>query len=80
MITEGVGIRSIARILHISATTLLKRIIVISKGICLPQMKQGSSYEIDELCTFVKCKTKRIWIVYAFERETRNIVSFNVGA
>ena len=30
LITEGVGIRSIARILHISATTLLKRIIAIS--------------------------------------------------
>ena len=80
LITEGVGIRSISRILHISATTLLKRILAISKGICLPQMKQDSTYEIDELCTFVKCKTKRVWIVYAFERETRNIVSFNVGA
>jgi len=31
------------------------------------------------LCTFVKSKSKRIWIVYAFEKETKNIVGFNVG-
>lgn len=80
LLTEGVGIRSIARILQISATTLLKRIIAISKAVGLPVIKQESSYEIDELCTFVKSKSKRLWIVYAFERETKNIVGFNVGA
>lgn len=79
LLTEGLGIRSIARILQISATTLLKRIIAISDRVNLPVITPGSSYEIDELCTFVKCKSKRIWIVYAFERETKNIVGFNVG-
>jgi len=80
LLTEGVGIRSIAKILQISATTLLKRIIAISDRVNLPVMTPESSYEIDELCTFVKAKNKRIWIVYAFERETKNIVGFNVGA
>lgn len=79
LITEGLGIRSIARILQISATTLLKRMIVISDTVSLPLIKPVCSYEIDELCTFVKCKRKRIWIVYAFERESKNIVGFNVG-
>jgi len=79
LLTEGLGIRSIARILQISATTLLKRIIAISKAVSLPVIKQESSYEIDELCTFVKCKSKRIWIVYAFERATKSIVCFNIG-
>ncbi|MEG1024670.1 MAG: IS1 family transposase [Flavobacterium sp.] len=80
LLTEGLGIRSIARILQISVSTLLKRIIAISNRVRLPVMTQESSYEIDELCTFVKCKSKRIWIVYAFERETKNIVGFNVGS
>jgi len=83
LLTEGMGVRgvrSIAKILQISVTTLLKRIITISNTVDLPLIKLGSSYEIDELCTFVKCKSKRIWIVYAFERETKKIVSFNVGA
>lgn len=80
LLTEGVGIRSIARILQISATTLLKRIIAISDRVNLPVMTPESSYEIDELCTFVKAKSKRVWIVYAFERETKNIVGVNVGS
>src|SRR5690606_15581998 len=80
LLTEGMGLRSIARILRMSVTTLLKRIITISNTVDLPLIKPGISYEIDELCTFVKCKRKRIWIVYAFERETKNIVGFNVGA
>ncbi|MEG1024672.1 MAG: IS1 family transposase [Flavobacterium sp.] len=80
LLTEGMGIRSIARILQISATTLLKRIIAISATVSLPAIQPECRYEIDELCTFIKVKSKRIWIVYAFERETKNIVSFNVGA
>jgi len=33
---EGLGIRSTARCLKISVTTLLKRILQIAKNICLP--------------------------------------------
>src|SRR5690606_34949209 len=74
LLTEGMGVRSIARILRISVTTLLKRIITISSAVDLPLITPRSSYEIDELCTFVKCKSKRICIVYSFERETKKIV------
>lgn len=79
LLTEGLGIRSISRVLKISTTTLLKRIIAIANNIKLPAATSGNSYEIDELCTFVKSKSKRIWIVCAFERETKKIVCFNVG-
>ena len=79
LLREGLGVRSIARILQISATTLLKRIITISAAVSLPVIQSECSYEIDELCTFVKAKSKRIWIVYALERESKNIVDFNVG-
>ena len=79
LIREGVGIRSIARILQISPTTLLKRIIAISYTVSLPGLKPRCNYEIDELCTYIRSKSKRIWIVYAFERETKSIVGFHVG-
>ena len=79
LLKEGLGIRSIARVLQISTTTLLKRIIAIANNLKLPAVTPQSNYEIDELCTFVKSKSKRIWIVYAFEKETKNIVGFNVG-
>lgn len=79
-IKEGLGIRSMARILKISTTTLLKRIIKLAKLTELPKIKNQCSYEVDELCTFVQHKNKRIWIVYVLERETNRVVDFKVGA
>ncbi len=77
---EGLGIRSTARVLQISATTLLKRIISIADKISRPFISKGKIYEVDELRTYIKNKTKLIWIVYALERGSKKIVSFNIGS
>lgn len=77
---EGLGIRSTARVLGISTTTLLKRIILIASKIPRPFISKEKVYEVDELRTYLKRKTKLIWIVYALERKAKRIVSFNVGA
>ena len=50
---EGLGIRSTARVLGISPTTLLKRIISIANGIVRPVISKGKVYEVDELRTFI---------------------------
>lgn len=76
---EGLGIRSTARILKISTTTLLKRIVVIAKTINRPIINKGKTYEVDEMCTYIKNKRNFIWLVYALERDSKNVVSFNVG-
>jgi len=76
---EGLGIRSTARVLKISVTTLLKRIVSIAQNIPQPHIPQGKSYEVDEMRTFVGRKSRLRWIVYALDRETRQVVSFNVG-
>jgi insertion element IS1 protein InsB len=77
---EGVGILGTARLLSISPTTLLKRIKEIASKISQPPISTGKSFEIDEMRTFLKKKEKLIWIVYALEKESKKIVSFNVGA
>ena len=74
------GIISTARVLKISTTTLLDRIIGIAKKIKLPLIAKGHAYEVDEIRTFVKRKDKLVWIVYALERSSRQVVSFNIGA
>lgn len=51
---EGVGVRSIARILKISNTTLLKRIITIAKNIRQPIISKGKTYEVDKMCTYIR--------------------------
>src|SRR5690606_21939220 len=77
---EGLGIRSTARVLGISTTTLLKRILSISESIPRPAVIKGKIYEVDELRTYLKFKSKLIWIVYALERKSKKVVSFNIGA
>ncbi|WP_294963486.1 IS1 family transposase [uncultured Flavobacterium sp.] len=76
---EGLGIRSTARILKISATTLLKRIVFIARNITKPIISKGKTYEVDELCTYIRHKKNYIWLVYALEKNSKNVVSFNVG-
>ncbi|MFW0739972.1 IS1 family transposase [Flavobacterium sp. T12S277] len=76
---EGLGIRSTARILKISTTTLLKRIVSIARSISKPIISKGKTYEVDELCTYIRHKKNYIWLVYALEKNSKTVVSFNVG-
>ena len=76
---EGLGIRSTARILKISTTTLLKRIVSIASNIANPIISKGKTYEVDEMCTYIKHKKNFIWLVYALETSSKTVVSFKVG-
>lgn len=76
---EGLGIRSTARVLKISTTTLLKRIITIAKSIRQPIIHKGKTYEVDEMCTYIRHKRNFVWLVYALDKHSKDIVSFNVG-
>jgi insertion element IS1 protein InsB len=76
---EGMGIRSTARILQISTTTLLKRIRAIALHIPNPIISFGKSYEVDQMRTFIKRKENLIWIVYALEKESKKVICFNIG-
>ena len=76
---EGLGIRSIARFLKISTTTLLKRIIKISHYIQPPLINHNKTYEVDELRTYIGNKKQIVWLVYALEKDSKNVICFNLG-
>ncbi|ADQ82754.1 IS1 family transposase [Riemerella anatipestifer] len=76
---EGLGIRSIARVLGISVTTVLKRLLAIAKALSSPLIAYGKEYEVDEICSYVRHKGNKIWITYAMERDSGNVVSFSIG-
>jgi insertion element IS1 protein InsB len=80
LLKEGCGISSMARLLHISCTTALKRIVSIAKAIEKPTVSFNKSYEVDELCTYCKCKTKLLWVVYALQKDIKRLVEFAVGS
>ena len=77
---ENVGIRGTARILQISATTLLKKLLLISDKIPEPTISSNGIYEVDEMRCVVFRKSNQIWLIYALERASRQVVSFAVGA
>lgn len=79
LLKEGCGIRSIARLLQISCTTVINRIKTISKKIIPPSIKLRKEYEVDEMRTFVQKKTRLLWVAYAMQRDTGEVISFNVG-
>ncbi len=80
LLKEGCGIRSIGRLLQISVTTVLKRIISIAKAIRKPMPALHKTYEVDEMRTFYKSKGRKLWIVYALQNDTGQVADFAVGA
>ena len=79
LLKEGVGIRGISRLLNISPTTVLSRVIKLSKQIQKPLLAFGKTYEMDELCTYVRNKDSRIWIAYSIRKDIRKVIDFKVG-
>lgn len=78
-IKEGVGVSSLARLLHISTTTLMKRILEIANKIIAPHIVADSIYEVDEIKTYIGRKQEHIWIAYALNRKDKSIACFAVG-
>lgn len=76
---EGCGIRNIARLLKLSTTTVLKRILQIAKDISKPMILMGQEYELDELCTYVRAKEHQLWVAYAIRKDTKEVIDFTVG-
>jgi transposase-like protein len=75
---EGLGIRSTARFLKISPTTLLSRIIKIAQNIKRLILSKGKTYEMDEIRFFIKKKKRTQWLAYAIDTETKQVAGFYI--
>ncbi len=79
LIKEGVGINSISRLLSISKTTVLKKILIIASAVVKPPIPKDITIEIDELKTYTKSKINERWVVAAYCRETKKVIDYKVG-
>ncbi len=79
LLKEGCGVRSIARLLEISPTTVNDRILIIASNLKQPIITKGKSYEMDEMCTYIQNKKMRRYIAYALDKQNKEVVSFVVG-
>ncbi len=77
---EGVGIRSIGRILSVSKTSVQRLIENISKKLRKPEITEcNQSYEIDELRTYVGNRKNESWVMYAINKINGKVIDFAVG-
>ena len=82
LVNKGIGIRALGKHLHISKSSvqrIIERLAKTLPEITIEEAEGGSSYEIDELCTCCGNKKRRIWVIYAINRKTKQMVSFCVG-
>ena len=78
MLVRGVGIRDIAEIEGISTDKVLS---VLSKSdhVITPKHNYYATLEVDEFWTYVHDKLNKVWLIYAYERESGEIVCFVWG-
>ena len=80
LLKEGIGLRSMSRVLRISLKTIITRI----KRIALATRKplcylKNRVYQIDELWSFVRKKSNEVWIMYVLDRKNKTVLDFKVG-
>jgi IS1 family transposase len=76
MLVRGIGIRDISAVLRISITKVLK---VLKSGTykIIPRFSHYDCLETDELWTYVGKKKNKIWLIYAYHRESGEIIASN---
>ena len=78
MLVRGCGARDVAALLGISAWKALKTL-TVSKYALKPKRKRCDCLEVDEFWTCVGRKKNRKWLIYAYHRETGEIVAYVWG-
>jgi len=78
MLVRGIGIRDIAEIEKVSINKVLS-VLVNSNVIIAPQKSHYNELEIDEFWTYVGNKKNKVWLIYAYHRETGEIVAWVWG-
>ena len=78
LMVRGSGVRDIAEVERISVGKVLK---TLSQSTYQIQPKQSyyESLEVDEFWTFVGNKKNKQWLIYAYHRETGEIVAYVWG-
>jgi hypothetical protein len=78
MMVRGISIRDIFIIESISIVEVLS-VLVKSHYIIKPQRLHYTSLEVDEFWTYLGKKKNKVWLIYAYDRKSGEIVSFVWG-
>lgn len=76
---EGMGVRSIGRILHIPKSSVQLLLLKASEQIQSPVYEEsGQVYEVDEL--YAPVRSRLCFVIYAINRATRKVIAYVTGA
>ena len=78
LIIEGCGILGSARILGMSPTTIISRILKMARVLRRGTVRVGRTYQIDELFTYIGNKRNRVCIAYSIDAETGEVIDIIV--
>jgi IS1 family transposase len=78
MLVRGTGIRDISTVLKISITKVLK-VLKSTKYQIKPKQSHYDCLEADEFWTYVGKKKNKVWLIYAYHRESEEIVAYVWG-
>lgn len=77
---EGLSIRSIARFLEIPKSSVGRLLLQAGNEVETPTYNEkNEEYEIDELKVVVGGQQHEVWICYAINRRTKQVIDFVVG-
>ena len=79
MLTRGSGIRDIADVLRISTGCVLRVLLSFMNIELKPKYGYYHQVQVDELYSFVGSKKKKVWILYAYCAQTKEILSLTMG-
>ena len=77
-LVRGVGIRDTAEIEGVSTNKVLS-VLLKSGHVIVPKKDYYDCLEVDELWTYVGKKSNNVWLLYAYHRESGEIVCFVWG-
>ncbi len=79
LLSNGVGIRGMARVLEVSVTTIIKYIKAIASAVTKPKIPlHKASIEIHELRTYIGYKENQYWVAYAMCSKTKAVLDYIV--
>ena len=79
---ECMGISSMSRYLGYSNATIIRQIKRLAASVKRPsRLEYKQTYEMDELCTYIgkNDPEHRVYIIYAINQKTRELVDFTIG-
>jgi IS1 family transposase len=79
MLVKGSGIRDIANILTISTGCVLRVLLSYTNVELKPRHQSYHQVQVDELYSFVQSKKKKVWILYAYCAQTKEILGLTMG-